>query len=336
MARVRTVWLRAGALAALLVATASASSAGQADPADGAQTRGPRAPIPAPAFWTGLDKPVPSAPSEGVVVLRAPPSGRVRIPQGTFLMGSSPTAMVRAITLCRDEVLSSRCESDDVVAMVRAEGDSHPVTISAFDMDRTEVTVSAYERCVAAGTCAPPELPPGVTGFLEPGLPITHIRWDDAATFCRWAGGRLPTEAEWEYAARGAEDREFPWGNVYNPHLANHGAWADDQTDGADGYRELAPVESFPDGATPLGLYDMAGNAAEWVADTFEIDDTGRPVGYPETAVVNPPAKTAGALHTIRGGSFRDPPMWLRSAARDFTQLPRPAWVGFRCAADIR
>ena len=269
-------------------------------------------------------------------MLHALPSGRVRIPQGTFLMGSSPTAMVRAITLCREEVLSSRCESDDVVAMVRAEGDAHPVTISAFDMDRTEVTVSAYERCAAAGVCAPPEIPRDVAGFLEPDLPITHIRWEDAAAFCRWAGGRLPTEAEWEYAARGAEDREFPWGNVYNPHLANHGAWADDQTDGTDGFRQLAPVGSFPDGATSLGLLDMAGNVAEWVADTFEIDDTGRPVGYPETAVVNPPAKTVGGLHTVRGGSFRDPPMWLRSAARDFTQLPRPAWVGFRCAADLR
>ncbi|HSY21153.1 MAG TPA: SUMF1/EgtB/PvdO family nonheme iron enzyme [Polyangiaceae bacterium] len=331
MARVRTAWLRAGAFAAL-VAGATASPVLLAS---SARARGLRGPVPAPSFWAGLDKPVPSAPTEGVVVLRAPPSGRVRIPQGTFLMGSSPTAMLRAITLCREEVLSSRCESDDVIAMVRAEGDSHPVTISAFDMDRTEVTVSAYERCVAAGACAPPELPPGVTGFLEPDFPITHIRWEDAATFCRWAGGRLPTEAEWEYAARGAEDREFPWGNVYNPHLANHGAWADDQTDGTDGFRELAPVGSFPDGATPLGLLDMAGNASEWVADTFEIDDTGRPVGYADAAVVNPPAKTAGALHTVRGGSFRDPPMWLRSASRDFTQLPRPAWAGFRCAADL-
>jgi formylglycine-generating enzyme required for sulfatase activity len=189
-------------------------------------------------------------------------------------------------------------------------------------------------RCVAASACSPPSFAAGDPRYDVDEFPVTSVTWEDASSYCRWVGGRLPTEAEWELAARGYSNNTFPWGKIYSPRLANHGAFADDPTDGRDGFIGLAPVGSFPDGATPTGLLDMAGNASEWVADWYDRDE--QQFGYKRGAQTNPKGPPYGQLgHVIRGGSYRDGAHWLRAAAR-YASTFAAREVGFRCAADAR
>ena len=129
----------------------------------------------ADAWAAGLDRPAASAPAGGVRTLRLPLGGRVRIAGGTFTMGSTPAAMEMAIALCARESRGAQCHDDDVIAMIEAEGAPHSVTISTFEMDRTEVTVADFARCVLAGPCAPPEAPPDDARFSR-GRSARHPR----------------------------------------------------------------------------------------------------------------------------------------------------------------
>ena len=284
-----------------------------------------------------------------VVMLRRAPEGRVHLGGGSFVMGATPLEMLHGVQLCQREplgtlllpiedqnhVVHNRSAFCDVLRF-EAEGVAHTVTLSPFWIDRTEVRVGDYMRCVSAGSCNPPGFAASDARYANPDFPVVLVTWDDAAQYCAFAGGRLPTEAEWELAARGTAGRVFPWGNVYNPHLANHGSIALDRTDATDGYAGLAPVGSIRDGRTPLGLLDMAGNASEWVAD--EIDPDASPFenaqAYAPAPAVNPHAR-GGKRRVARGGSYLTGADSLRSTARTLlTPTRRYADVGFRCAAD--
>jgi formylglycine-generating enzyme required for sulfatase activity len=262
-------------------------------------------------------------------------------------MGSSDADFADAMSLCRLEPARDHCKEN----WFTAEQPAHQVYLSDYWIDRREVSLQSYRACVSAGGCVAPPYAEGGERFDRPDFPVSLVSWNDARRFCEWRGGRLPTEAEWERAARGpnpkapddargddeslARGRRYPWGNVYNPFLANHGVWVGDELDvrnldARDGFLELAPVGSFPDGRTPEGIEDLAGNVQEWVADWYAPE-------YPHADAVNPKGPDAGDRRVIRGGSYLHARAWLRGASRD-KEGPgeRAPWIGFRCARDNR
>ncbi|MBI2395390.1 MAG: SUMF1/EgtB/PvdO family nonheme iron enzyme [Deltaproteobacteria bacterium] len=273
----------------------------------------------------------------GAALLTQPLDGMVLLPAGSFTMGSGMDEVQFALLSCRQEVLGESCKEYPFAYELWA----HTVHLDAFFLDRTEVTVAAYRRCVSAGECLLPAFTAGDPKFDKDTLPVSHVSWEDARRFCAWRGGRLPTEAEWERAARGAAPRRYPWGNLPNPKLANHGALdtgsiyldlaPNDEpllgiADASDGHLGLAPVGSFPAGSTPEGLHDLAGNVGEWVGDfwgdRYSIAAAGNPKGPPN-----------GSLRVVRGGSYRHPMAFIRGASRDRRPASaREPTIGFRCA----
>jgi formylglycine-generating enzyme required for sulfatase activity len=259
------------------------------------------------------------------------------IAAGFFVMGSSGEAQRAALRMCVDEIgpkLQQACHAD----LFASEGPATQVYLSAFSIDRVEVTVAAYRECVRAGACSPGPLLQKDTRFLQPRLPITSVTWEEARGYCAWRGARLPSEAEWERAARGVDARTWPWGNLPKTDGANHGRFmSPDETgitnhlrvrpDEADGHAFLAPVGSYPDSASPVGALDLAGNAAEWTRDVYHEEAPQR------ASTVNPKGPAAGSLRTLRGGSWRHPLLFLRAAARDAAPADtRSPEIGFRCA----
>lgn len=242
--------------------------------------------------------------------------------------------------------------------------DEHPerrVFVSGFLIDRFEVTNRAYFVFVrSTGHRAPAHSSPRVTlwennaplsGIEE--HPVVNVSWDDAVAYCRWAGKRLPTEAEWEKAARGTDGRRYPWGNDWDFTKANSASfWAGRTVDfqsgadwdafwlkgdgarlskekGINGEVLTLPVGTFPQGASPYGALDMAGNASEWIADWFD------PNYYREAPLTDPPGPARGAIKAMRGGSWLKPAVSLRTTDRDWGVMDsRPSGTGFRCAKD--
>jgi formylglycine-generating enzyme required for sulfatase activity len=241
------------------------------------------------------EQPAPStdpAESGSTAPTGAPPSPPVNkqqmvsIPEGSFVLGCDPA---------RDP----QCSED--------ERPSIPSHLGAFEINRTEVTQAAYRRCVDANRCAPPGA--GFTPARTPRHAVTNVTWSEARAYCAFRGARLPTEAEWEKAARGPRGRTFPWGDT-PPTCAI--------ADYARCRRPRSPVASFPEGASPYGVLDMAGGVDEWVADIY-VPDRSKPT-------------TSRQGQRVARGGAHDP--WhIRSTARSALA---PGYhsddLGFRCA----
>jgi formylglycine-generating enzyme required for sulfatase activity len=290
----------------------------------GAEPERHPAPPPAPPANSGST-------SDGVVTLRTPGPDQVLIRAGTFTMGSTDAEFAEALALCKLEPARDFCK-EEWFAWEQA---PHEVYLSDFWIDRTEVTVARYRACVNAGACDEPPYATGGERFDRPDYPVSLVTWFDARRFCGWAGGRLPTEAEWERAARGPSGRIYPWGNVYNPFLSNHGRFTTPfadvkDLDPRDRFLELAPVGSYPDGRTPDGIDDLAGNVKEWVSDWFAPE-------YPRASAVNPKGPDMGDRRVARGGGYANARPWLRGASREpESPSERMTWIGFRCARDAK
>jgi len=202
----------------------------------------------------------------------------------------------------------------------------HWVYLEAYDMDRFEVTVSRYaEFMQSTGRQAPHDWAK-VKISKHNSLPVVGVSWNDADTYCRWAWKRLPTEAEWEKAARGTDERMYPWGDEQpSSGLANFG-----KTDTRRVYDErLAPVDSYEAGNSPYGLHHMAGNVYEWTADWYDENF------YAKSPQRNPTGPSNGQYRMLRGGSWRFEPIAVRSAHRSYTTPTNQYYyIGFRCARD--
>jgi formylglycine-generating enzyme required for sulfatase activity len=258
----------------------------------------------------------------------------VYVPSGEFYMGSDADGVRTAQDLCR-EYKGDLARGTCWLTAFQDEQPAHLVGLDGFWIDRTEVTNGQYRQCVGEGACVPPVESGSYTrdsyygNSVYDDYPVIWVRWDQAADYCAWAGRRLPTEAEWEYAARGPEGLLFPWGNFFDGTLLNY---CDVDCDGVndetvdDGYPDTAPVGVFPGGVSWCGALDMAGNVREWVADWY-----GR---YPREQQENPTGPASGESRIPRGGSWYDVPDDVRSANRGGNRTDYSRFkVGFRCAS---
>jgi formylglycine-generating enzyme required for sulfatase activity len=274
----------------------------------------------------------------------------VYVPAGEFEMGHKGTQWMWS---------GSLIGGDLGLQVFTDERPQHAVYLDAFWIDQTEVTVAMFRTFVEAmgykttaereGWGAPwtdgpmEEEWPHVSGTdwqhpHGPGSsalddhPVVQVSWEDAAAYCAWAGGQLPTEAQWELAARGTDGRLWPWGDTYE---GNRGSFCDascpvkrwNHDSYNDGYALTSPVGSFPSGASPYGALDMAGNVWEWVADWYDEDY------YSDSPYENPTGPSSGIERTQRGGAWIDNESWVRTTVRHATSPGvRCDDLGFRCA----
>jgi formylglycine-generating enzyme required for sulfatase activity len=191
------------------------------------------------------------------------------------------------------------------------------VYLDAFRIDKYEVTNALYRRFMDASGRAAPQYW-NDSKWNEPNQPVVGVDWNDASVYCAWAGKRLPTEAEWEKAARGTDGRKYPWGEQWDSSRVN----SDESNLG-----KTVAVGSYPSGVSPYGAHDMAGNVREWVADWYADSY------YQRAPDRNPKGPESGQYRVLRGGSWDGDPWFLRSSFRG-RGVPtyRFHFIGVRCA----
>lgn len=241
------------------------------------------------------------------------------VPLGPFTMGISAE---QALADCRK--FPQECFQNKF----NNEQPPHRVTLDAYWIDSTEVTNAMYARCVQAGFCQPPSDTSSSSRLLYYGnsryadYPVIYVNWSQARDYCRWVGANLPTEAEWEKAARGTDSRIYPWGNSPPTcQLLNFqpapGRCVGDTSD----------VGSYLSGASPYGVLDMAGNVWEWLVDWY--DETY----YARSPTSNPTGPASGMLRVLRGGSWGSGAGLVRASNRDGDNpVLSVNFIGFRCS----
>jgi formylglycine-generating enzyme required for sulfatase activity len=245
----------------------------------------------------------------------------VFVPGGSLLIGSDEDQIKTAKALCEEYPDAyGKCSSETF----ELEIPQHLVEVGAFWIDRTEVTNAQYSLCVAEGACNPSRLTddPSYNGDH---YPVAGIPWKDAVDYCIWAGGRLPIEVEWEYAAKGIKGTIYPWGDAFE---CDGGNFSKSCTQCDDGYPGPAPVESFPLGVSWCGAMDMAGNVWEWVGDAFNE--------YTIYYQANSTSQHSEELRVLRGGSWGYCPAFIRTTYR-YAVTPDANYlaVGFRCVVTL-
>jgi serine/threonine-protein kinase len=249
------------------------------------------------------------------------------VPAGEFTMGSTSDDVLQAVSLCRVNPDGDSCAQSEFTS----EMPQHVVYVSAFYMDVTEITNSQYRACANAGGCDPPDEGSGQYRRSEyfdrsqyANYPVVWVSWFDARDYCTWAGERLPTEAEWEKAARGTDARIYPWGNVFSSDRAN----TQDR-----GSEAILQVGQFGSGASPYGILDLAGNVWEYVEDWLDPDY------YHVSPARDPhgPSSSPSGRRVLRSGSYANFQHYARVVNRGaVTPDSSTQFRGIRCVLDAR